>query len=460
MVSAMNASELLPRTETVTAAGRTLRRAVAAAGRGLLETVATGHDEAPLVLRRLSLGRLGLLAGLVALSLLVLVPTGNPWINHSAWWLVPLALTVLLLLLATRRPLLAWRLAWLLVAYELARAYLEHELPFPPLIISEVELVALAAILFVAAASQPLRVAGWVWLFTAGVAVMVPVTALLQQWRYPSQIPWGGAGWLFENVPGVVDVSRPGFVPYHLTGVALVTLVVVAGQLVRWRARSRQELVAAQESGQVLAERARIARELHDVVAHHLSLIAVRAETAPYRLESLASATLEEFAQLSRDSREALTEMRRLLGVLRSEDSPAPTAPQPSLTELADLVEPVRAAGTSVRVEMSGGMSGLPPAVDVCGYRIVQEALTNARRHAAGAPISVALRRTATELVVVVRNDPTEDRRPPKRPAGGGHGLRGMRERVAMLGGTLRAGSTDAGGYEVSAVLPLALVAG
>jgi signal transduction histidine kinase len=212
----------------------------------------------------------------------------------------------------------------------------------------------------------------------------------------------------------------------------------------------------------VLTERARIARELHDVVAHHMSLIAVRAETAPYRLGELPEPARGEFAEISKASREALTEMRRLLGVLRSEGERAPVAPQPSLADLSTLVDGARAAGTPVEFKVEGELTGVPAAAELSAYRVVQESLSNAARHAAGAPVDLVLRRTAEELTVRVRNGPgpagaaASRRAGPADPASEpGQGIRGMRERVTMLGGHLSAHPTAEGGFEVRATLPL-----
>jgi signal transduction histidine kinase len=188
------------------------------------------------------------------------------------------------------------------------------------------------------------------------------------------------------------------------------------------------------------------------VVAHHMSMIAVRTETAPYRLGDLPENARAEFAEISQASREALTEMRRLLGVLRS-DEPSPlTAPQPGLADLPELVASARAAGTEVTIDVDATLPELPAAVDVSAYRIVQEALTNAARHALGAPVRVVVGRSGGGLALSVRNGPG---RVPGQDSGPGHGVRGMRERVAMLGGELRAGPDGDGGFEVSALLPL-----
>ena len=217
----------------------------------------------------------------------------------------------------------------------------------------------------------------------------------------------------------------------------------------------------------MLEERTRIARELHDVVAHHLSLIAVQAETAPYRLGDLPSSALAEFGSLGGVAREALTEMRRLLGVLR-QDQQVRLAPQPQLADLPALVEVTRRAGVQVELSVPAEFDKVPVGVGVCAYRIVQESLSNASQHAPGAAVTVSVDQDAGAVQLRVANDPGTSIRPGHEHSPGngsgrgesqgnghGHGLIGMRERVTLLGGSLSAGPTAAGGFVVSAVLPL-----
>ncbi|MGH3679911.1 MAG: sensor histidine kinase [Natronosporangium sp.] len=427
-------------------------------GRDLWHAVAGGPDQPPPVLRQLraTAAMPGVLALLVVLGVggWVLFSPGQVVLlggMEGAWWPVLLMLSLLLLVLTAYRPLLAWRIGALAVLYELMVAPLaEYGPALLPLLVSPLQLVVLLVVLFVAAAAQTWGVAGWVWLLTVALA---------------GAVPGNGSFVLQDLLIQTADEFLPFWQPAGVSGawlaravaVGVVTVVVLAGQLTRVRSRARRRLAVAEEHGLVLAERARIARELHDVIAHHMSLIAVRAETAPYRLRRVPDAARDEFLEISQESRTALTEMRRLLGVLRS-DQPAggeqpapPTAPQPGLTDLADLVDSARAAGAVVTLEMQGAMTGLPAAVDVSAYRIVQEALTNATRHAVGAPVRIALRRSGGELALSVRNGPGGS----GRPGPAGHGVRGMRERVAALGGELHAGPTADGGFEVSATLPL-----
>jgi signal transduction histidine kinase len=203
----------------------------------------------------------------------------------------------------------------------------------------------------------------------------------------------------------------------------------------------------------VRGERARISRELHDVVAHHISMIAVQAETARLTTQDMPPAGAQRLLAIGDTARSALTEMRRLLGVLR-EDAAAELAerrPQPGLIQLNDLLDEARnASGAGTRLIISGWLTPLDPGVELAAYRIVQEALTNARRHAPGAAVDVELRYADDGLHLRIR-----DNGPGPQPAGeAGHGLLGMRERAAAVGGSLRTGLAPGGGFLVEAVLP------
>jgi signal transduction histidine kinase len=199
-------------------------------------------------------------------------------------------------------------------------------------------------------------------------------------------------------------------------------------------------------------ERARIARELHDVVAHHISMIAVQAETARLTTPGLPTEGATRLLAIGDTARTALTEMRRLLGVLREDaDTGVQRRPQPGLAQLMDLVDESRdAAGSRTRLIVSGPITRLDPGIEVTAYRIVQEALTNARRHAPGAAVDVELRYGDEDLAVRVR-----DNGPGPAVDLSGHGLLGMRERAATVGGTLRTGPAPGGGFVVEARLPV-----
>ena len=317
------------------------------------------------------------------------------------------------------RPLIAWRVAWIAAALS-ASFPSPHETAWPW---APVTVLVYLVALFAAAATQRLGVTVGVWL----------ATCVLVVWETNQ-----------NNQAGVI---------------LLVTVLVLAGDQVRRRARAQRNLAAEEERGVVLSERARIARELHDVVAHHMSMIAVRAETAPYRLDEVGPAARTEFGEISAAAREALVEMRRLLGVLRSEQHEALTAPQPGLADLAELVEGARRAGATVELDVADDVPSASPAVELTAYRIVQEALSNAGQHAPGASATVAIGRTATNITVVVNNGPAQ--RPDHSSAGRaaaprlGHGLLGMRERATSIGGELAAGPRADGGFTVRAVLPL-----
>jgi len=194
-----------------------------------------------------------------------------------------------------------------------------------------------------------------------------------------------------------------------------------------------------------------IARELHDVVAHHVSLIAVRAATARYSLLDLSPPVERAFDEIAEQARTALGELRTVLGVLRTPQLPPEQAPQPRLADIEDLVDRVRAAGGRVDVSVTGS-GRVPESVQLCGYRIVQEALTNAGRYAPDGAVTVELDYRPDALTVRVLDD--GGTAAAGQAAGSGYGLIGMRERVAMLGGTLQAGPAGRG-FAVSAVLPL-----
>ncbi|MGW2990680.1 sensor histidine kinase, partial [Streptomyces sp. NPDC001193] len=206
----------------------------------------------------------------------------------------------------------------------------------------------------------------------------------------------------------------------------------------------------------LLEERSRIARELHDVVAHHMSVISIQAQVAPYLVENPSEELKENLAGIRGNALEALTELRRVLGVLRSEqpDDPAnPHHPQPTLAELDGLVDNVRSAGLAVTTELAGVRRPLAPGVELTAYRIVQEALSNCLRHAPGSRVEVGIAYGPRELHLCIANSAPTRPAPPSH--GAGHGLLGMRERAGMLGGELAAGPRPGGGYEVSAVLPM-----
>jgi signal transduction histidine kinase len=239
-------------------------------------------------------------------------------------------------------------------------------------------------------------------------------------------------------------------------------LFLLAGRAVRSRSRLTAELheaaVRAGEAREAEAERAvaderrRIAREMHDVVAHSVSMMVVQAGGARRILERDPARAVAAAELIEHTGREALAEMRALLGVLHAEEH-ADYAPQPTLLELESLVERARVAGVPVAVTIDGARRELPAGLDLAAYRVVQEALTNVVKHAGGAPtdVSVHYRDDAVEVRIADRGNGSLR----TRLGGSGHGLVGMRERVRVFGGELHAGSRRGGGFEVHVVLPL-----
>jgi signal transduction histidine kinase len=276
----------------------------------------------------------------------------------------------------------------------------------------------------------------------------------------------GGASLLFGVPYLVLALADAGHVAVGLAGLVPVAAGAGIARRVRHEGAARE---AAQHAiaGSTLehtarAERARIARELHDVVAHHISMVVVQAENARVTTPHLPPAGAQRLSAIGDTARAALTEMRRLLGVLRSDSQAAEPStphraagrrPQPGLRELNELLDEARAAsGTGTRLILRGAPVDLDPGVELAAYRIVQEALTNSRRHAPGAAVDVELHFTATALRVRIRdNGPGTS----TVESTGGHGLLGMRERAAAVGGTLRVGAGGTGGFLVEATLPV-----
>jgi signal transduction histidine kinase len=226
-----------------------------------------------------------------------------------------------------------------------------------------------------------------------------------------------------------------------------------AGRAVRQRRLNDRdlELEKGRAAAAIVEERARIARELHDVVAHSISVMVVQARGGRRVLESEPADARDAFAVIESTGQQALDEMRRLVGMLRSGDETLPLAPQPSVTQLGTLVELVRAAGLPVQLTVEGEPRDLPPGVDLSAYRIVQEALTNALKHAGPARARVVLRYRADDLELEISDDGpgTGD------DSSSGYGLVGMRERVSVYGGELQAGRRPEGGYALRVRLPL-----
>jgi signal transduction histidine kinase len=227
----------------------------------------------------------------------------------------------------------------------------------------------------------------------------------------------------------------------------------VAGRAVRHRRLNERELELekGRAAAAIVEERARIARELHDVVAHSISVMVLQARGGRRVLESDPADARDAFAVIEGTGQQALDEMRRLVGMLRSADETLPLAPQPSLKALGTLVEQVRAAGLPVHVAVEGEPRDLPPGIDLSAFRIVQEALTNALTHAGPARARVVLRYGADDLELEISDDGPgvgDD-------SGSGYGLVGMRERVLVYGGELQAGRQPEGGFALRVRLPV-----
>jgi signal transduction histidine kinase len=263
-------------------------------------------------------------------------------------------------------------------------------------------------------------------------------------------------------LPFVVYAAPP--LVTRSTGLILLAVAAVAtatGTAWRLSDERRRRLATERSAAASLmeyaarGERARIARELHDVVAHHITMIALQAEAARLATPGLPPDGARRLTAIGDTARTALTEMRRLLGVLREDvDAESTRGPQPGLRQLNGLLDEVReaatGAGAGVRLIVSGAVEPLDPGVELTAYRIVQEALTNSRRHAPGAAVDVELRYGGEELVLRVHDNGPG----PASDPGNGHGLAGMRERAAMVGGWVKAGPAPGTGFLVEAVLP------
>lgn len=263
---------------------------------------------------------------------------------------------------------------------------------------------------------------------------------------------------LYAAVPLVPDVDSGLVLVLVLLPLALATRGVHL-----WRQRVRA-LRAEQEAAlrrAVEAERARIARELHDVVTHNVSMMTIQVGAARMVLDSSPDQAREAMRAVEAAGRTAMSELRHVMGLLTmAADGPDPAtdvdlAPQPGLDRLAELTDRVRSSGVPVEVEVRGVPVALSAGVDLAAYRVVQEALTNVVRHAPGARVSVAVEYGPEELRVEVSDTGRRKSRSAEPEPGGGHGLLGLRERLAVYGGTLRAGGRPGGGYRVRAVIPL-----
>ncbi|MCX4732263.1 sensor histidine kinase [Streptomyces sp. NBC_01363] len=343
--------------------------------------------------------------------------------------LLTVAQTAPLLMLA-HRPLQAW---WIIFPADIVGALVLLQYPDRPMGIWPWPPPTLICYLFVmlaVALRETRRTVVSVWALTAAASLVLHLTAT------------------DRSIAGLLPVF--GAVP------------VVIGAVIRERGDAQrrlaeQETISEAERAQrtLLEERTRIARELHDVVAHHMSVITVQADSAPYRISGLPEQAREEFEVIAASARESLTEMRRLLAVLRSDGTEGERAPQPGLDRVQQLVEATVRAGLPAELSLSAQLPDVPQAVDLSAYRIVQEALANVIRHAPGARTRISITSDGAHLTVLVVNDRAEQPDSPLETTGTGHGLVGMRERVRLTGGTLDTGPLPDGGFRVAARLPL-----
>ncbi|MFD7669704.1 sensor histidine kinase [Streptomyces anulatus] len=289
--------------------------------------------------------------------------------------------------------------------------------------------------------------------FGAQVVVLVVVAARTR----PRTAAWM---WLLTLLFGVLLEGGDPSITAPLATLSAFALLVVAVIQIRRDAEREvtvQRTVTAVERDRrtLLEERTTIARELHDVVAHHMSVVAIQAEAAPYRVENPPPELEQAFVTIRENAVAALTELRRVLGVVRAEDYEAPDAPQPTLAALDGLLDNVRETGLETEKVITGAVRELPQGVELSAYRIVQEALSNSLRHAPGASARVELGYVLGGLGLRVVNGPPRGLVKPS--PGAGHGITGMRERVAMLNGEMTAGTTEDGGYEIAVFLPVPL---
>jgi signal transduction histidine kinase len=300
----------------------------------------------------------------------------------------------------------------------------------------------------------------------AGAFLLGIVIALYSAGRHARGRTFAGcAAIVLAAIPlAAIEPGQPvGFSDFAFFGVFFAG-PFVAGRIIRARREREQALIGhatalelegdAKARDAVAEERARIARELHDVVAHAISVIVLQARGGRRVLDESPGETREALEVIEHAGEQALGEMRRLLGMLRKDDGELALAPQPSLARLGELAERLTASGLPVEVRIEGDAVELPPGIDVSAYRIVQEALTNALKHAGPARAQVIVRYAADEIELEVLDDGASN----GMGGGTGHGLVGIRERVGIYGGELQSGRRPEGGYALRARLPIGSV--
>lgn len=315
--------------------------------------------------------------------------------------------------------------------------------------------VSAAAALFELAHFRPaMTIAGpLIALYTVG--------SLLERRRL---LPWAALSVAIVTAASLPALSNTMFWPDLVRTAAVLLFAVAVGDATRnrrayvreveQRAADAERTRDEEARRRVDEERLRIARELHDITAHSLSIVAVQSGAALHVLDDQPAEARKALVAIRETSRDSLAELRAMLGVLRGSEASGgdvPLSPTPGLARIAELVAPVTEAGIEVTVLSEPGPEPLPAIVDASAYRIVQEALTNVLRHAGGAHVSLEVRRDGDTLVIVVEDDGAGE----TAPADEGHGIAGMRERAHALGGTFTAGPRAGGGWAVRAMLPL-----
>lgn len=348
--------------------------------------------------------------------------------------------------------------------------------PTGPLLLFEVLAVSAIVLTLLARRRFPFGAPAVTWLWSAALSF---VDGLLIVDKAGLFLAGMGAALLLGNLPGdrqarvglAIVLGGAAIViyndPNHVRGDVIFTPVLFAiGWLVGYALRERTEQTKAAEERATRAERereaaarvavaeerGRIARELHDVVAHAVSVMVLQVGAVRHRMPETDTEDRETLTNVEQAGRTALAEMRRLLNAMRHDDDELELLPHPGLGNLDALVDDVRAAGLPVRLQISGEPVALPPGLDLSAYRILQEGLTNALKHARASQAEVEVQYTATELRLEVRDDGPGG---PSTDAGVGHGLVGIRERVRIFGGGMSAGTSRAGGFVLRAQLPL-----
>jgi signal transduction histidine kinase len=315
----------------------------------------------------------------------------------------------------------------------------------------------------------PLSVPGMI-----ALSLHVGLIAARESWRMALGVWWAsvlllillalidprGRGVNVDLTAGVVHLRAHAdatLIVYSTDSVLLLIGVLVIRHWAGTRrqlADARRDIAVEQSQRAVAEERTRIARELHDVVAHSMSVIHMQATSASYRLKDIDPESKEEFARIAAGARSTMREMRQLLTVLRDEGADPTLAPVPTLDRLPELAESTRRAGVPVQLSMPAAPS-VPDTVGTAAYRIVQESLSNVIRHAPGARTTVVVDLGSESLDLEIVNEKSAEPGELSEPDRVGHGLHGMRERVRLLGGSLETGVCDEGGYRVAARLPL-----